>query len=60
MSLAEYLVYGPGADKFPAILTALKPGEGNETPTIWTAFTAADWKADEVEFAWRRWILTGK
>jgi len=59
-SFVEYLVFGPGADKFEAVLTALKAGEGNETPTIWTAFAAADWKADAVEAAWRRWVLTGK
>ena len=59
-SFLEYLVFGPGAEKFPAILTALKPGEGNETPTIWTAFTAADWKTEAVEANWRRWVLTGK
>lgn len=59
-SFAEYLVYGPGADKFPGILTALKPGEGNDAPTIWTALTAADWKAEDAEAGWRRWVLTGK
>ncbi len=59
-SFAEYLVFGPGADKFDAVLTAFKPGEGNETPTVWTAFAAADWKVDAVELAWRRWVLTGK
>ena len=59
-SFVEYLVFGPVAEKFPAILTALKPGEGNETPTIWTALTAADWKTEAVEANWRRWVLTGK
>ena len=59
-SFLEYLVFGPGAEKFPELLTALKAGEGNEAPTIWTAFTALEWKVETVEAAWRKWVLTGK
>ncbi len=59
-SFLEYLVFGPGADKFPELLTALKTGEGNEAPTIWTAFTALEWKGEAVEAAWRKWAVTGK
>ena len=59
-SFVEYLVYGPGADKFSAILAALKPSEGNDSPTIGTAFTAVDWKPEAIEAAWRKWATTGK
>jgi len=56
----DYLVYGPGAEKFPMILTALKPAEGNDEPSVPKAFAAADWKMEDAEAAWRKWVLTGK
>lgn len=59
-SFVEYLVFGPGAEKFPELLTALKSSEGNEAPTIWTAFTVLEWKTETVEAAWRKWAVTGK
>jgi hypothetical protein len=59
-SFTEYLVFGPGAEQFPAILTALKPGEGNDMPTIMTAFQSLEWMPTDVEAEWRKWVLTGK
>lgn len=59
-SFLEYLVYGPGAEKFPELLTALKTSEGGEAPTLWTAFTTLEWKPETVEAAWRKWAVTGK
>lgn len=59
-SFAEYLAYGPGADKFAAFLDGFKPAEGTDSPDVGDAFRAAAWKADEVEAAWRRWAVTGK
>ena len=56
----DYLVYGPGADKFSTILTALKPAEGNDEPSVPKAFAAADWKLEDAEASWRKWVLTGK
>lgn len=59
-SFAEYLVYGPGAAKFPMVLDGLKPGENNQEPTIQQALEAAGLKDKEkgfapLEAAWRKW-----
>ena len=59
-SFADYLAYGPGADKFAAFLGGFKPAEGNDGPGVDNAFRAADWKMNEVEAAWKRWAVTGK
>ncbi len=59
-SFADYLAYGPGADKFAAFLGGFKPAEGNDSPGVDDAFRAADWKMNEVEAAWKRWAITGK
>lgn len=59
-SFAEYLVYGPGADKFASILSAFKPAEGNDSPTIETAFAAVEWKMPDVEQGWRKWVASSK
>ncbi|OWK34680.1 hypothetical protein [Fimbriiglobus ruber] len=59
-SFAEYLAFGPVADKFPLFLGAFKPDENGTTPGVDTAFTAADWKADDLEAGWKKWVMTGK
>ena len=59
-SFAEYLVYGPGADKFASILSSFKPAEGNDSPTIESAFAAIEWKMPDVEQGWRKWVASSK
>lgn len=59
-SFVDYLIFGPGAEKFPTILTALKPADGNDEPSVAKAFAAADWKMEDAEVAWRKWVLSGK
>jgi hypothetical protein len=58
-SVADYLAFGPYAEKFPTVLTGLKPTETQINPTIQTAFAAAEWKEADVEAAWRVWVVKG-
>ncbi len=59
-SFAEYLAFGPGADKFASILSSFKPAEGNDSPTIETAFAAIEWKMPDIEQGWRKWVASSK
>ncbi|MGL6075952.1 MAG: hypothetical protein ACRC8S_17480 [Fimbriiglobus sp.] len=59
-SLVEYFIFGPGAEKFPTILTSLKPGEGNDNPSLKKALDGLEWKYEELEAEWRKWVLSGK
>ena len=59
-SLLEYLVFGPGAEKFPMLLGGFRPGEGNLEPNMPAAIKAAGMNADNLERAWKKWIVTGK
>ncbi len=58
-SLADYLAFGPGADKFPAFLGALKPTDDRREPSIDAAFEAAGWELPDAEMAWRKWAAGG-
>lgn len=62
-SFAEYLIYGPGAPKFAALLEGLKPTENNAEPTVQQALDAAGWKEKDMpvlEAAWKKWVTTGR
>ncbi|AWM37491.1 hypothetical protein GobsT_45380 [Gemmata obscuriglobus] len=59
-SLAEYLTFGPGAAKFPMILSGLMPSENNDAPTFPQALEAAGLREKDkgfapLEAAWRKW-----
>jgi hypothetical protein len=58
-SVADYLAFGPYAEKFSTVLTSLKPTETQMNPTIQSAFAAAEWKEADVEAAWRAWVVKG-
>lgn len=58
-SLAEFLAYGPGASKFPALVAGFKPGENQESRTIEQAMTSAGVDAKQVEARWAPWLLRG-
>jgi hypothetical protein len=55
-SLAEYLAFGPDADKFPKLLAALKPSDDRPSPTVETAFADLEWRPEAVELGWKQWV----
>jgi hypothetical protein len=59
-SLAEFLAFNPKND-FGKFIDALRPGEGNQTPTAMSGFMALGWKDEAAaDAAWKRWVQTGK
>ncbi len=59
-SLAEFVAFRPKND-FGKFLDALRPGEGNRTPTSMSAFMALGWKDEaSAEAAWKNWVRTGR
>lgn len=60
-SVAEFLAFGPKANDFGKFLDALRPSDGNPTPTVSTAYTALGWKDEAMaDAAWKKWVQTGK
>lgn len=59
-SLVEFLAFGPNADKFSALVGALKPGENGESPSFAQALQTLEWPADQFDAAWQKWVVTGK
>jgi hypothetical protein len=58
-SLADFLAYGPGYSKFPAILAGFKPGENLDSHTFDQALGSAGLKPELIETRWRDWVLRG-
>jgi len=58
-SLAEFLAYGPGAAKFPALVTGFKPGENQESRTFAQALESSGLDAKVIEARWGPWALAG-
>jgi len=58
-SVTDYLAFGPYAEKFPTVLSSLKPTETQMNPSIQTAFASVEWKEADVEAAWRVWVVKG-
>ena len=59
-SLVEYLVYGPGADKFPKFLAALKPSDDRPNPSVEAALADLEWKPEALEVGWKQWVAKQK
>jgi hypothetical protein len=59
-SLAEYLAFGPEADKFPKLLAALKPSDDRPSPTVETAFADLEWRPEALELGWKQWVAKQK
>jgi hypothetical protein len=59
-SLAEYLAFGPEAEKFPKLLSALKPSDTQPMPTVATALTNLEWTSDALEIGWKQWVAKQK
>jgi hypothetical protein len=57
-SLADFLAYGPGKAKFPALLDGFKPEENVTRKTMQQALDAAGLKADTINTVWRRWVVS--
>jgi hypothetical protein len=55
-SLADFLAYGPGASKFPALVEGFKPGENMLEKTMAQAMEAAGVNADRVGKLWKAWV----
>jgi hypothetical protein len=56
-SLAEFLAYGPGAAKFPALVVGFRPGENQESRTIEQALESAGLEPKLIEARWAAWAL---
>jgi len=56
-SLAEFLAYGPGAGKFPALLIGFKPEENQDNRTIAQALESAAIDPKVIEARWGPWAL---
>lgn len=59
-SFVDYLTFGTEGETFTRFLRAFTPGEGNQQPTVTRAFEAAEIDPMKVEYAWKRWALSGK
>jgi hypothetical protein len=55
-SLADYLAYGPGASKFPAMVEAFKPENNQPQKTIAQVFAALNIKGDKLDSDWKMWV----
>src|SRR5262249_47025343 len=58
-SLAEFLAYGPGAAKFPAIARGFKPGENQDSRTFLQALESAGLDPKAIEARWGPWAVAG-
>ncbi|HMF13746.1 MAG TPA: hypothetical protein VKE94_15615 [Gemmataceae bacterium] len=58
-SLGEFLAYGPGAAKFPAIARGFKPGENQDSRTFLQALESAGLDPKAIEARWGPWAVAG-
>jgi hypothetical protein len=58
-SLMEYFIYGPGSATYAKIVGGLIPQNGQKT-TVAAALTMAEIKVDDLDKAWKKWVMTGK
>jgi hypothetical protein len=59
-SFVDYLAFGPLNSKFVAFAQAFKPEDENRPPDVASVLTAQEWKAEDLEAGWKKWVLTGK
>ncbi len=60
-SFMDFLAFGPKAMDFPKALAALRGGENNAPPALPMSLEMAlNWKAQELEFAWKKWVQSGR
>ncbi len=56
-SLVEFMVFGPEPAKFEKLLNGYKPSDDNRDPTTMTALTGAEWKPEDLDLAWKKWVM---
>jgi hypothetical protein len=56
-SLVEYMVFGPEAAKFEKVLNGFKPSDENRDPNSMTALTGAEWKPEDLDVVWKKWVM---
>ena len=57
-SVADFLAYGPGRGKFPALVAGFKPEENVEEKTLQQALDAANLTVDDINAGWRRFVAS--
>ncbi len=57
VSFGEYLVYGADAETTGKFLGGFRATEERREPTVGTALEAAGWKADDLDVAWKKWVM---
>src|SRR5262249_60984532 len=56
-SVADFLAYGPGKSKFPALVEGFRPEENVESKTVDQALAAAGLMLDTINRSWRSWVV---
>ena len=59
-SLAEYMAYGPDADRFAKFLAGFKPTEKQRYPNAVTALEDAKWAPERLDADWKAWVTKQK
>jgi hypothetical protein len=61
ISFMDFLAFGPKAMDFPKAVNALKPGENGAAAVLPMSLESAlNWKAPDIEAAWKKWVQSGK
>jgi hypothetical protein len=56
-SLVEFMVFGPESAKFEKLLNGFKPSDENREPNSVSALTGAEWKPEDLDVAWKKWLM---
>jgi hypothetical protein len=56
-SFAEYLLYGADAETAGKFLSGFRTSEDRREANVMTALTDAGWKADDLDVAWKKWVM---
>jgi hypothetical protein len=56
-SLVEFMVFGPEPAKFEKLLNGFKPSDDNREPNSVSALTGAEWKPEDLDAAWKKWVM---
>jgi len=57
VSFGEYLLYGADAEKVGKFLGGFRTSEDRREANVMTALTDAEWKADDLDVAWKKWVM---
>lgn len=60
-SLMDYLAFGPtAAANFPKFLTALRPSEDGDAPSMDQVLMTMTWTKEDLDKVWKKYVITGK